>query len=415
MMNIASPAFHANPHPFYRQLRDEAPVHRITLPDKRTLWLLTRYDDVATLLRDERFVKSPANVPCLPGEKPVKEPWMPAFIRPLAHNMLDQDGADHTRLRNLVHRVFTPKLIEQMRQEISQITQRLIDSALHASRANGGMVDLLQQVALPLPVTVIAKILGVYADDYQKFARWAAAFVGNTNMTDMLLSIPSLWQLMRYLRNLIAERRANPRDDLITALVQAQDNDDQLNDDEVLAMVVILLTAGFETTVNLISSGVLALLQHPDQWAMLRDAVKGRTANRDGLLRSTVEELVRYTSPVSLGTERYATTEITLHGVTIPRGAFVGGAIISANYDERRFAQPDVLNLMREDNRHLGFGNGVHYCLGAPLARLEVQIALAAIVEQMPNLRLAVPVSQLRWRKSLIIRGLKALPVVNPS
>ena len=414
-MNIASPAFHANPHPFYRQLRDEAPVHRITLPDKRTLWLLTRYDDVATLLRDERFVKSPANVPRLPGEKPVKEPWMPAFIRPLTHNMLDQDGADHTRLRNLVHRVFTPKLIEQMRQDISQITQRLIDGALQASRRNGGTVDLLKQVALPLPVTVIAKILGVYADDYQKFARWAAAFVGNTNMTDMLLSIPSLWQLMGYLRNLIAERRANPRDDLITALVQAQDNDDQLNDDEVLAMVVLLLTAGFETTVNLISSGVLALLQHPDQWALLRDAVKDSAANRDRLLRSTVEELMRYTSPVSLGTERYATTEMTLHGVTIPRGAFVGGAIISANHDARRFAQPDVLNLMREDNRHLGFGNGAHYCLGAPLARLEAQIALAAIVEQMPNLQLAVPVSQLRWRKSLIIRGLKALPVVNLS
>lgn len=411
LVNIASPAFHANPLPFYRQLRDTAPVHVLTLPDKRRLWMVSRYDDVSALLRDDRLVKNPANVSRLPGEKPVKTPWFPAFIRPLTQNMLDQDGTHHTRLRGLVHRVFTPKLIEQMRAEIEIITQRLLDSALAQPRANTDGFDLLQTVALPLPVAVIAKILGVPADDYKKFARWANAFVGMTNTFDMLLAIPNLWQMTTYLRAMIAQRKADPRDDLITALVQAQENNDKLSDDEVLAMTVLLLTAGFETTVNLISSGILTLLQHPTQLAQLREGLRGPAASRDAFVRSAIEELLRFTSPVSLGTERYAAADIELHGVTIPRGSFVGLSLISANHDERRFNQPETPDLARPDNRHLSFGNGVHYCLGAPLARLEAAIAIPAILERLPNLRLAVPIAQLQWRKSLVIRGLRALPV----
>ena len=204
-------------------------------------------------------------------------------------------------------------------------------------------------------------------------------------------------------RKLIALRRAEPREDLLSALVQAEEAGDKLSEDELTAMLFLLLVAGHETTVNLIASGTLALLQHPEQLELLR--------RNPAVIHSAVEELLRFVAPVDLSTERYARADVTLHGVTIPRGALTFAVIISANRDESHFTEPDRLDLRREPNRHLAFGQGVHYCLGAPLARLEAQIAFPLLWERLPRLQLAVPIEKLRWRKSLVLRGLVALPV----
>jgi cytochrome P450 len=395
--NIASPAFKADPYPFYARLRAESPVHRVTLPDGRTAWLITRYGDVVAVLKDERFVKDRLSA-LLPGQL-AKQPWVPAMFKPLARNMLDVDPPDHTRLRELVSQAFTPRLVEEMRPRIEELTSGLLDSA----RARGRM-DLIRDYALPLPGTIIAKTLGVPAEDRHKFHRWSSAIVSSTSSSwGMIKAIPAVWLFLRYLRKLIGSRRANPRDDLLSALVQAEESGQHLSEDELLAMVFLLLVAGHETTVNLIGNGVLALLQHPHELHRLR--------GDPNLIRPAVEELLRYDSPVETATERYAREDVALEGVTIPQGALVLAVIASANRDERQFANPDILDLTREPNRHLAFGQGIHFCLGASLARLEGQIAINTLLRQLPDLRLASPPNTLRWRGGLVLRGLQSLPV----
>jgi cytochrome P450 PksS len=209
---------------------------------------------------------------------------------------------------------------------------------------------------------------------------------------------------IRYLRRFFKVRRRDPRDDLASALIQAEESGDKLSEDELLAMVFLLLVAGHETTVNLIGSGVLALLEHPSQLEKLRA--------EPTLMKSAVEELLRYTAPVFMATERYAREDVTLHGVTIPRGEMTLGVIGSANRDETVFENPDTLDITREPNRHLSFGQGIHFCLGAPLARMEAQIAVGTLLRRMPELRLKVAPDKLRWRPSMILRGLDSLPVL---
>ena len=218
-----------------------------------------------------------------------------------------------------------------------------------------------------------------------------------------LLMLPSIWFFMRYLRQTFDKRRSEPRDDLLTALLQAEEAGDRLSEDELLAMVFLLIVAGHETTVNLIASGTLALLQHPEQLARLR--------NDPTLIRSAIEELLRYVNPVETGTERYALEDMTFAGVEIKRGELVFAALASANRDETAFANPDELDITRPKNKHLAFGQGSHYCVGAPLARMEGAIAINLLVQRLPNLRLAVADEQLRWRSSQVVRGLEALPV----
>ncbi len=220
---------------------------------------------------------------------------------------------------------------------------------------------------------------------------------------EMLRVVPHAWAFLRYVRQLLARRRAELGDDLITALLHAEEAGSSLSEDEVVAMVFLLLIAGHETTVNLIASGTLALLEHPDE----RERLRAEPA----LITSAIEELLRFTSPVDIATERYAREEVIIAGTPIPRGGLVLAAIGSANRDERHYPDPDTLNLTREPNRHLAFGQGAHYCLGAPLARLEGQIAIATLLRRLPKLRLAVPAASLHWRRGLILRGLTALPV----
>jgi cytochrome P450 PksS len=396
-INLASPQFKAHPYDYYAKLRSEAPFFRTTLPTGEPGWLISRYDDAVGVLKDERFVKDRANA-LTPAER-AREPWFRRLFRSLGHQMLSRDPPDHTRLRALVSQAFTPRLVEQMRDRIQALANELLDPVQARGR-----LDLIHDFALPLPSIVIAEMLGVPAADRHAFHRWSNALLGAAQTKRHLFyAVPNVLQFMRYLRRLIAKRRAEPRDDLVTALIQAEEAGDRLNPEELKAMIMLLLVAGHETTVNLIGNGMLALMQHSDQLEKLR-------AN-PGLIRPAVEELLRFTCPVDFATDRLAREDVSIGGVTIPRGELVFVVLTSANRDERQFPNPDKLDITREPNKHLSFGLGPHFCLGAPLARLEGQLAITTLLRRLPNLRLTVPPSELRWRRGLLLRGLKALPV----
>ena len=376
-------------------------MYLTTLPHKQVAWLVTRYEDVLGVLMDERFVKDPLNA--VSPEENARTLWVPGVFKPLTRNMLDVDEPDHTRLRALVRKVFTPRLIEQLRERI----QTLCDELLDAAQRKKGSMELVSDFALPVPATVIADLLGVPPADRRKFHRWSSKIVSVSPGAEAGLQglrlIPSVWAFIRYLRKQFKQRRSNPKDDLITALVQAEEAGDKLSEDELLAMGFLLLVAGHETTVNLIASGTLALLEHPEQMEML--------VHNPSLIKPTVEELLRYTSPVQIATERFTREDVAIAGTMIPRGERVLAVIGSANRDERQFENPDTLDITREPNRHLAFGKGIHHCLGTPLARMEGQIAINTLVHRFPNLRLAVAPESLRWRRGLFLRGLEKLPL----
>jgi len=400
--DLASPRFKANPYPFYARLRNEAPVWRTTLRDRRTAWLVTRYEDVAGVLKDRTFAKDPLNA--MDPEQRAKTPWVPGFLKPLERNMLDLDDPDHARLRALVSKAFTPRLVEQLRGRIEALCEELLDAMERKGGRQGG-AELVADYALPLPATVIAELLGVPAQDHNKFHRWSSRVLSVSSSRDMMRALPAALAFVRYLRKMFERRRIDPKDDLMTALVQAEEAGDKLSEDELLAMGFLLLVAGHETTVNLIASGTLALLENPDQMEKLKED--------PSLIGPAVEEFLRYTSPVDMATERYAREDVEVAGTTIPRGELVLAVLGSANRDERHFENPDALDLARDPNRHLAFGRGgVHHCLGAPLARIEGQIAVGAFLRRFPEASLAVRPDSLRWRRGLFLRGLKRLPLV---
>jgi cytochrome P450 len=400
--DLASPAFKANPYPFYARLRVEAPVWRVTLRDRRTAWLVTRYEDVARVLKDDTFAKDKLNA--MDPEQQARTPWVPGFLEPLERNMLDLDDPDHVRLRALVSKAFTPRLIERLRGRIEALCEELLD-AMERERKRKGGTDLVAGYALPLPATVIAELLGVPAEDHARFHRWSNRLASVSSGRDMLRALPAALAFVRYLRKLVERRRADPQDDLITALIRAEEAGVKLSEDELLAMAFLLLVAGHETTVNLIASGTLALLEHPEQTERLR--------LDPSLTKTAVEELLRYTSPVEMATERFARRDTEISDTRIPRGGLVLAVLSSANRDERHFEDPDALDLARDPNRHLAFGRGgVHHCLGAPLARMEGQIALTALLRRFPGARLAMAPESLHWRRGLFLRGLEKLPLV---
>lgn len=396
MLDISDPTFKADPYVIYDYVRAEKPLIKIPFVGRQTAWLVTRYADVLALLRDPRFVKNPRNAGLKKDKVAI---WIPEFARPLSQNMLDLDAPDHTRLRALVQKAFTPRMVEQLRPRIETLTAELLHKAKHERQ-----FDLISTYALPVPLTIISELFGIAPNQRDKFHQWVNTLFSISSLTDMARVMPTLWSLMRFLRQLVQERRRDPQDDLTTALVQAEEAGEQLSEDEVIAMIFLLLSAGHETTVNLIGSGTLALIQHPDQCQRLRE--------NPSMIKSAVEELARFVSPVECSTERYAREDVTWHGITIRRGDLVLGSLNSANHDEQQFAQPKELDLEREQNRHVAFGIGAHFCVGAPLAKLEAQVAFTALLEHYPNLQLAVPTEQLRWRKNLFLRGLQALPLV---
>jgi cytochrome P450 PksS len=396
-VDLASPEFKADPYPFFARLREMAPACRVTLPGRQSAWLLTRYDDVATALKDARFAKDPSTA--LTPDQAARQPWVPKMFRPLTRNMLDLDPPDHTRLRGLVQKAFTPRLVERMRERVASQSEGLLEAALRRGR-----MDLIRDYALPIPTTIIAEMLGVPNADRHRFHRWSEVIVATSpSGLARAKAVPSVVLFLRYIRRLVRARRAEPRDDLVSALAQAEEAGDQLSEDELLAMIFLLLIAGHETTVNLIGNGALALMRHPAQMERLR--------GDPSLVRTAVEELLRYESPLATATERFAREDIPIAGVVIPRGEMVYAVLASANRDPRQFPHADTLDVAREPNRHLAFGLGIHYCLGAPLARLEGEIAIGALLRRAPRLRLAIPSEQLRWRRGPVLRGLESVPV----
>ncbi|QBD75123.1 cytochrome P450 [Ktedonosporobacter rubrisoli] len=366
---------------FYTQLRTEGPLHYL---DEVNTWVTTSYEDALFVLRDPRFIKDSRKLPGVVDE---------AVPEGLSRHLLSSDPPDHTRLRRLVSKAFTPRMIEHLRPRVQQITDDLLDEI-----EKQGQVDLIPTFAYPLPITVISEMLGIPEADRASFRAWTQAIV-NIEADNMAASEA----FFHYIQDLLAEKRAHPGDDLTSELAHVQENGDQLSESELVAMIFLLIVAGHETTVNLLGHGTLALLQHPKQLRLLRD--------EPSLLPNAVEELLRYTSPVSLSDERWANEDIELHGQVIHKGEQVVAALIAANADEQHFSDPTRLDITRQDIQHLAFGKGIHFCLGAPLARLEGQIAFGTLLRRLPDLRLACEPGELKWSKNPMLYGLASLPV----
>lgn len=376
-----------DPYPLYRELFADGPVVPSAVG-----WLVGGYDAVNTVLRDSRF--GHPVVEARPDETREERIDRRLFIK--------QNPPEHTYLRGLVGKAFTPRTVAALRPSIEQMVDDLLD-ALPAH----GTVDLLASFAAPLPVAVISEMLGIPDADRAAFRQWSEDMVLPDGPAGEQPEAQARWregcrQFADYLTALVDERRARPGEDLVSKLVEVADADDRFGLDDLLATCQLLLFAGHETTVNLLANGVLALLRNPSELALLRA--------EPALIGSAVEELLRYDGPVHL-TARTALEPVDLAGQSIDSGDFVIVLLGAANRDPARFADPDRLDLRRERNQHVGFGVGVHFCLGAPLARLEAQIALPALLARAPSLSLACDEGELTWRHSLMLRGLDALPV----
>ena len=398
MIKMYTRDFAEKVHQRFAWMRENEPVCKARLSLGKNAYLITRYDDAKQTLGDnERFIKNPRNV--RPGAKKNDMYWMPKTFRPLLQNMLNSDEPDHRRLRNLVHQAFTPKRIAGMKERIEEIADELLDRIEPESP-----FDLVEAFALPLPVTVIAELIGIPPPDRPRFFGWTRKIIVTPTPLNMMRAVPSLSALMKHLRLLAARRKVEPQDDLVSALARAEDEEgDRFTEDELIAMLFLLLVAGHETTVGLIGNGVLALLDHPEEFEKLRD-------NPD-LMDSAVEEFLRYDGPLQTSEISFARESVELHNVRIPQGAIVLPAILSANRDERVFENADQLDITRSPNKHLAFGHGIHYCLGAPLARLEGRIAFTKLIERFPGLRLAVGRQRVSYLNAPILHRPATLPV----
>ncbi len=402
-LDLFGPRFKADAYTVYARLRAEQPVYRrVNTRGAGATCFVTRYDDVAALLRDNRrLVKDVRNT--MTRAEQASLPAPPPLVGLLTRHMLNLDGNDHDRLRGLVNKAFTARMVEQLQPRIETVAHDLLDAIYRR-----GDADLIETFALPLPIIVIAELLGIPAQDRRRFRAWSNALVApNADSARTSKKATKARQLMAdlvgYLREIFAARRAVPRDDLITSLLAAEDAGDVLHEDELFAMILLLIVVGHETTVNLIGNGVLALLQHPAQLA--------RLAHDRALLPPAVEEILRYDCPVERAPMRFAAADVPVGDALIHRGDAVSLVLGSANRDERQFAQADRFCIDRDPNRHLAFGLGSHYCLGAPLARLEGRVALGALLDRLPNPVLAVEPDTLRWRTNPIMRGVQRLPV----
>lgn len=390
-----SPAFHQDPYPTYAWLREQAPF--LWHPETQ-LHYVSRYEDVSALLRDRRLGRAMKSIQP-PAPPPVD---LRAFQRLSDYSMFDMEPPDHTRLRKLVSQVFTPRRVETLRPRVETAANDLLDRALAM-----GNFDLLEDYAVPLPVQVIADLLGIPQPDRVRLRPWSAAIVAMYELShtpeQKALAERAANEFWDYLHDLAVERRKNPHDDLISALAGAVDAESgaRLSENELIAACILLLNAGHEATVNGFGNGMYALLRRPRQFAMLADSPT------DELIRTAVEEMLRFDSPLQLF-KRWVLADIEYKGHHYSPGEQLALFFGSANRDPRRFDRPDELDITRAENPHISFGAGVHFCLGAPLARLELNVALAALFRRAPRLRL---VEAPQWRDSFVIRGLRSLQV----
>lgn len=399
--NLTSSAFKANPYSTFAHLRAFDPVHQYaSSEDGHHTWLVTRYSDAEAILRDERFVKNKQHVFSSAERTPLSDGDGSADDL-FGLGLLALDPPDHTRLRSLVSLSFTPRMVEQWRLRIQEITDKLIDAV-----AEKGSMDLIEEFAFPIPMRVISEILGLRAEDSARLHGWIKTIADALDDPAAFQeAAPQLQATYVFLCALIEEKRQNPVDDLVSKLIQAEDAGDRLTKRELISIVFVLILTGYETTANLIGNGVLALLTHPDQIALLK-------SNPDqALLRTAIEEFLRYHSPVTISTFRWVREDIQIGEKLIRRGDGIVISLSAANRDETAFANADALDIARRENAHLAFGKGIHYCLGAPLARLEGQIAIGTLLRRLPKLRLLVDPADLSWRPGSTVMGLYHLPV----
>ncbi|MDJ0961298.1 MAG: cytochrome P450 [Acidimicrobiia bacterium] len=384
----------ADPHPMYHAMREQAPVYRATGPvTHRTFYFLTPYDTVLNALRDPRLGREWQKLP--EGVRDQHHfPEMDAFEMVNRH-VLNMDPPDHTRLRRLVSSAFTPKRIRDLEPRIAEIASRCLDAAEGQSE-----FDLLEQLAMPLPVTVIAELLGVPIEDQEHFRDLVDRIL---RPADDAAGMVAGMEMIQYVNGAIEYRKANPGGDLLSALIHLEEEGDRLDHSELLSMVQLLLIAGHETTVNLIGNGMLELMSHPEQFALLLDD--------PSLIDSAIEEMLRFNGPVETTFPRFAYEDVELDGVSVACGDQVIPVLLAANRDPERFEDPDRFDITRQPNKHIGFGFGIHYCLGAPLARLEAKVAIRELLERHPRIRLAVARDSLEWTPDPFLRGVRELPV----
>lgn len=393
--------FLRDPHAVLQRVRNsEQPIRRLVLPHGIPGWLITRYADARELLADPRVSKDSARArellrshAAVPADAPAEEGAVMATA--LQHHMLNADPPAHTRLRKLVNKAFTARTVARLRPRIEEITAELLDQM-----AAAGSVDLVKSFAFPLPTTVICELLGVPAEDRHRFSAWTTSLVSRSD-PDVIRRDSAA--MAAYLAELVAGKRQNPTEDLLSELVHVTDQGDRLSEDELLAMAFLLLIAGHETTVNLIGNSVLALLNNPDQLAALRAD--------ESLLPNAIEEFLRFDGPVNIATLRFTVEPVHVGGVEIPANEFLLISLLSANRDPARFPDPDRLDVTRAAGGHLAFGHGIHYCVGAPLARLEAEIALGGLLRRFEKLSLDGEPRALRWRDSTLVHGLESLPI----
>jgi cytochrome P450 len=400
-VNPFDPSVKANPYPSYATLRQAAPVYRLSNPNSAPIWVITRYEDVLSVFKDSRFVKDANRALTVEqlAQRPFAKPEYQHISTLLTQHMLATDPPNHTRLRSLVSKAFTPNRIAQLRPRIQEIANELLDSM-----GSNTVVDLIDTYAFPLPIQVITEMLGIPTEDRDKFRQWSNILISGFGQgVPEPAFVDAAQKFYDYLLDLVIARKAKPTGDMISDLVAVEEQGQRLNQDELISMIWLLIVAGHETTVNLIGNGVLALLQNPEQLAKLKQDPT--------LITSAVEEFLRYNGPVETSTLRFASEDILIGGQLIPKGEMVLVVIASADHDANQFSEPEKLDIVRANNRHVAFGHGIHFCIGAPLARLEGQIAINTLLQRKPDLHLATEVADLLWRSGTLIRGVRTLPV----
>jgi cytochrome P450 len=393
--DVLDMSFFQDPYAVYERLRAAGPVHPMRTPDGIDVWVITRYEEAKEALSDARFTKDFAGVPDIFAQQSTGISPHEGYTDVLTKHMLFADPPDHTRLRELSAKAFTRRRVEALRPEIQQIVDGLLDKM-----ASKQEVDLLREMSFPMSMAVTCRLLGIPPADEDAFRRWTETIFTTNDPTRMNEAVRAVDE---YLVGVVEAKRADPADDLVTALINAREHGDRLSDRELVSTCALMFVAGYETTASMVGNAVLALLEHPGKLAELKAD--------PSLMPNAVDELLRFDGPVNVATLRSTATEVRIGGTTIPKGQFVLVSLISANRDGTKFPEPAELDFTRPLGGSLAFGNGIHYCLGAPLSRVEIEVALSRLLARYPNLSLAGQATTLRWRNSLLVRGLTALPI----
>ncbi|MES5893933.1 cytochrome P450 [Bacillus cereus group sp. RP43] len=395
-INLASAQFKEDAYEIYKESRKVQPILFVNQIEIGKEWLITRYEDALPLLKDNRLKKDQANV--FPQD--TKNMYLSVDNSDhLTTHMLNSDPPNHSRLRSLVQKAFTPKMISQLDGRIQRIADDLISEI-----ERKGTLNLVDDYSFPLPIIVISEMLGIPKEDQAKFRIWSHAVIASPETPEEIKETEKqLSEFIAYLQYIVDVKRKNPKEDLVSALILAENEGHKLSARELYSMIMLLIVAGHETTVNLITNTVLALLENPKQLQLLKDNPK--------LIDSAIEEGLRYYSPVEVTTARWAAEPFQIHDQTIQKGDMVIIALASANRDETIFENPEVFDIMRENNRHIAFGHGSHFCLGAPLARLEAKIAITALFKRMPELQIKGDREDIKWQGNYLMRSLEELPL----